>query len=243
MIDIFFQDYGRMANFSPQHLWSVVFFAVVGFFVIHFANTKLNHKQQKRLGDALAWSLTATIIGWTLLKIAIQDFDPSTEMPLAICNLIALTMPVMMIRKNQWWFEVFYFLAIGGTLQAVITPDLSTAFPHFSFFKYWYVHCMVIIVTLYAVLVYKMRPRLKSILKVYLAINVYVGLMMIYNFYTGANHLYLMEKPVTATVVDYFGPWPWYIFVAQLIALPVFMVLYLPYFVRDIKSRKNPDAQ
>ena len=238
MIDIFFQDYGRMVNFSPQHIWSIVVFAVLGFIIIHFSNRRLNPQQQKKVGDFLAWSLTAAIIGWSLVKIAIQDFDPRTEMPLAICNLIALLMPIMMVRKNQWWFEVFYFLAIGGTLQAVITPDLSNAFPHFSFFKYWYVHCMVIIVTLYAVLVYKMRPRLKSILKVYLVINVYVGLMMVYNYFTGANHLYLMEKPVTATVVDYFGPWPWYIFVAQLFALPMFVVLYLPYWIKDMRQSR-----
>ena len=241
MLDIFFQDHGRMTNYSTQHFLAVLFFIVLGLVIIHGANKYLNARQQKKLGDLLAWSLTVTIIAWSLLKAAIGDFDVKTELPFALCNLIALIMPLMMVKKNQRLFEVFYFLAIGGTLQAIITPELSTAFPHFSFFKYWYVHSMVIIVTLYATIVYKMRPRFKSIIKVFLALNIYIVFMMIYNQLTGANHLYLMEKPVTSTILDYFGPWPWYILVAELIAMPLFLLIYLPYAIKDWKNKSNTD--
>ena len=42
---------------------------------------------------------------------------------------MALLIPVLTYYRKYWMFEVLVFLVIGGTLQAVITPDITTGFP------------------------------------------------------------------------------------------------------------------
>jgi uncharacterized membrane protein YwaF len=39
-----------------------------------------------------------------------------------------------------------------------------------------------------------------------------------------------MQKPPTASALDYLGDWPYYIFKAELIAVVVFFIVYLPIF-------------
>jgi uncharacterized membrane protein YwaF len=50
------------------------------------------------------------------------------------------------------------------------------------------------------------------------------------NFLLDANYSYLNEKPKSASVLDLFGEWPYYILVVQLIVIPLFLIIYLPFF-------------
>jgi len=134
-------------------------------------------------------------------------------------------------------FEILVFWIIGGTLQAVITPDISVGFPSFDFFRYWTVHLGLLVIIFYAIFVFKMKPTFKSIFKSFLALQVYVVIMILINYLLKANYFYLNEKPKSASLLDYFGEWPYYIIVAQLIVLPLFFLIYLPFYFSGKKGR------
>ena len=76
-----------------------------------------------------------------------------------------------------------------------------------------------------------MRPKFKSVFKSFLALQVYVVLMVIINKLLEANYFYLNEKPQSASILDYFGEWPWYIIVVQIIIIPLFLLIYLPFYL------------
>ena len=83
-----------------------------------------------------------------------------------------------------------------------------------------------------------MKPKLKSVVKSILALQVYVVVMMMLNYILDANYFYLNEKPKSASLLDYFGEWPYYILVGQLIIIPLFLIIYLPFYLseRRLKS-------
>ena len=133
-------------------------------------------------------------------------------------------------------FEILVFWIIAGTIQGVITPDIAIGFPDFDYFRYWVVHLGLLLIIFYATVVFKMRPRFKSVFKSILALQVYVAMMVATNIILDANYFYLNEKPQSASLLDYFGEWPYYILVTQLILIPYFLIIYLPFYLVNKKS-------
>ena len=122
------------------------------------------------------------------------------------------------------------FWIIAGTLQGVITPDIAIGFPSFDYFRYWIVHLGLLSIIFYAIFVFKMRPKLKSVFKSFFALQLYVILVVIINYLLNANYFYLNEKPESASLLDYFGEWPYYIIITQLIIIPLFLFIYLVFY-------------
>jgi hypothetical integral membrane protein (TIGR02206 family) len=62
-----------------------------------------------------------------------------------------------------------------------------------------------------------------------LATAAWASVAAIGNAITGGNYMFLSEKPQTASLLDYMGPWPWYIISSALLALALFKLLDLPF--------------
>jgi uncharacterized membrane protein YwaF len=55
--------------------------------------------------------------------------------------------------------------------------------------------------------------------------------MVVINFILKANYFYLNKKPQSVTLLDYFGEWPFYLITTQLIIIPYFLLIYLPFYL------------
>jgi hypothetical integral membrane protein (TIGR02206 family) len=72
-----------------------------------------------------------------------------------------------------------------------------------------------------------------------MVLQVYIVLMLVVNKLTGANYFYTNHKPVGGSALDYLGEWPNYIFVAELIMIPYFLLFYLPFYLSAKKIKGN----
>lgn len=168
-------------------------------------------------------------------------FTLDYALPLQLCDIVAFLSFAMLIGGNKTTFELVYFLGLGGSLQALITPDLYYPFPHFMFFNFFIGHGCIIIAVFYMIAAKGYRPTLNSIKKVFLYTNLYAGFVAIVNAATGGNYLFLCAKPEDPSLIDFLGPWPWYILSLEGILLVTCLLLYFPYAIKkpEEESRKN----
>ena len=235
---VFISSIGRVAIGSFEHLIPIFFAFVFAFFFIRFSIKWSANKQQKAL-HFFAVFVSLTIIIFHAYYFSLGNYNFKTDLPLYLCSFIALLIPIFTYYRKYWMYEVLLFWIVAGTLQGVITPDIAEGFPTFDYFRYWIVHLGLLIIIFYATFVFGMRPTFKSIFKSVLALQVYVVMMVAINALLDANYFYLNEKPKSASVLDYFGDWPYYIIVTQLILVPYFLVIYLPFYIEKRRKKQS----
>jgi len=61
------------------------------------------------------------------------------------------------------------------------------------------------------------------------------GFILIFaiNLLLGTDFLYITSKPTTASLLDTLPRWPYYLIDMELIRLAIFLLLYLPFIIRD----------
>ena len=97
-------------------------------------------------------------------------------------------------------------------------------------------HGMIIVGIMYATVALGNRPYVNDILKVS-AITAFILLPIVYiiNILLGepANFWYLIAKPGGASLMDMFPDPPYHLLYTTPIAIAVFYLIYLPYFIKD----------
>ena len=180
-----------------------------------------------------AAALAGMLIGLEILK-AWQGYvvagQPWQELlPLHLCRISSFLCSAMLIWRHYRLFEVAYFWGVGGSLAAMLTPDLQAGFPQFQFVGFFAGHTLVMAAVLYAISAFALRPQLSSIAVTAVVTAVYMVLVACINAALDTNYLYLSHKPQISTVYDYLGPWPWYIASVWAIGVAMAFLLYLPF--------------
>lgn len=166
-------------------------------------------------------------------------WDMRTLLPLHLCSLILWLTPIMLVTKNYTIYEFVYFLGIGGAMQAALTPAdaANYNFPHFRIMQTFIAHGLLIIIAVYMTVVEGFRPTLRSFWRVVLWTNIYMVPVFFINQWLGSNYLFLAGKPDFPTLLDVFGPWPWYILQMELAGFAILFLLYLPFLIKDRRAK------
>ena len=228
-MDFFLKENNNFIPFSVQHIIVVLFCICFGFALI-FITKKQTSKVQSIIGNILAFSICFTVVLGTFIHLYKGNFNVQEDLPLHLCSFLALIIPVLSVTKKFVYYEIFFFLIMAGTMQSLITPD-EYNYLNFPFFRYWFVHAGLVIFMFYATFIYKMRPTLRSVGKSFLGMQAYMLFMFILNYFLGSNYFFTNRKPDAATALDLFGDWPQYIFVVEILVIPYFMLIYLPFYL------------
>jgi hypothetical integral membrane protein (TIGR02206 family) len=157
--------------------------------------------------------------------------------PLQLCDLAIFLCAYGLIRRSTRAFEFAYFWGLSGTLQGLITPSLNHEFPDYRCLRFFLAHSGIIISVVYLAFGLGLRPSKKSIWRVFWVTNVYVMFVGVLNAMLGTNYLFLCEKPMSPSLVDYMGPWPYYLVGLEVATLLSFILYYSPFFVVDRLKR------
>jgi hypothetical integral membrane protein (TIGR02206 family) len=222
--------------FGTAHLWTLVLIAAVAL-LLPLAVRRLAPAAVTPVGLMLA----ALLLGQEAVDVALQlrQFGPSVQLlPLHLCTLAVFVTAWMLVTHSPRVFEVAYFWALAGTTQALLTPDLRAGFPAPAYLFFFAGHGLVLVGVLYATLALGLRPYPMSILRVAFITLALAAVVFGINLALGTNFLYLMAKPAGASLLDRFGPWPWYWLGLVGVALVSFLLLYAPFFLLDAWRRR-----
>jgi len=224
-----------------EHLLAMAILVALNIALLQLRNSSPALRKQTALIMALV--LWANEIGWHVWNASIGKWDLQTMLPLHVCSILVWLGGWMLVRRDKTIYEYMYFLGIGGALQAILTPDLGIyGYPHYRFFQTFISHGLIVTAAIYMTTVEGFRPTWGSMKRVIIGGNIYMLIVTGINWLVGGNYMFTMHKPETASLFDIMPAWPWYLLVVQLIGLVMFLILYLPFIIKDWRAGKQETA-
>lgn len=153
-------------------------------------------------------------------------------MPLQLCDLTLWCTIAAAFTLRQMAFEFAFFAGILGAGMAVLTPDLWEPFPSYTTVYFFLAHGGIVATLLYLWWSKQAQPQPGCVRRAMILLNGYVLFMGVFNWLFKTNYVYLCRKPENASLLDYFGPWPVYLLVVELVALGGFFLMSLPFRTR-----------
>jgi hypothetical integral membrane protein (TIGR02206 family) len=234
-----------IAVVSPSAYWSTVALAAIGCAVLCGAARRWPGRWRLTVARVLGLALAADAITAMTAPIVGGTWTAANSLPLALCDVAVLVAAVAC-----WWpipllVELTYFWGLAGTLQAVITPDLSAHFPHLAFFEYLVGHLGIVVAALFLVVGMRLAPRPGAVPRVFVITAAYTAFVGLVDGLTGADYMFLSHPPREWTLLRVLGPWPWYVFSAAGVALVLLLLLDAPFWLArhrkaDVLEKRVP---
>ncbi|MBI2103956.1 MAG: TIGR02206 family membrane protein [Candidatus Omnitrophica bacterium] len=224
----------RFVLLGPDHL------AVLA--VVAVACAALLVSRRRLAGRRDAWvrrAVAAALLGNELASWVGAAWQGVARVPLQLCDL-ALALTVWALWSlPAGASELAYFWGLAGSLQAVLTPDLARGFPDYWWLKFFLTHGGIVLSAVYLAVTGRVAPTHRSVWRAWLLTNGYACAAGLINWGFGTNYGYLARKPSQPSLLDAFGPWPWYLLAMEAAALALLYLCYLPFAVM---RRRAPRA-
>src|SRR5947207_10285514 len=228
-----FQPYGW------PHLTVIVLTITLPFVLAAVVRRTKSARVEHAIVALLSAVLVVNYVAYLIFVRSHGNLTWQQMLPLQLCDWGMVVVIVAMWTGNQRWFEVAYFWGIGGTLQAVITPNLRFGFPDWRFISFFTSHCGIIVGVVFLMLTRRYRPYPMSIVRVWLWTEFYFVVTSVVDELTGFNYGFLLHKPEAFSILSFLSH-SRRLYLLQLhgVALLFFLVLYTPFVIFDFTTSK-----
>jgi hypothetical integral membrane protein (TIGR02206 family) len=194
-----------------------------------------------RLSRALAVALLAWVVAYHLVVLLGGSYEADFDLPLHLTDAATVVAALALWSPRPLLFELTYFWGLTASLQAVLTPGLDAyeGLRGFFYWHYFFTHSGVVVAALFLALGLGLTARRGAVRRMFLATAVWAAVAAAGNALTGGNYMFLRKRPQTASLLDYMGPWPWYILCAALLAVVLFALLDLPFRRRRCAAQQS----
>lgn len=221
----------RFERFGPEHVATLFVVGVLGFSLSALARRSMRGRGRVsvaiRLG--LALFLAAGTVVALLGSLPIRRIDWIEVLPLNLCDMAVVLAIVALLARQQPVYEMLYFWAFTGTVIAAVTPDVDVGFPDARCVSFFGLHGGVVVSAAVLTWGLGMRPRARANVRAFLWTQAYAAVAVAVDLAWRRNYLYLCRKPSEPSILDWMGPWPWYILAADALAFGLFYLLMLPW--------------
>ena len=81
-----------------------------------------------------------------------------------------------------------------------------------------------------------LQPRPGAVRRIFALTVVFAIVVGLIDLGTGGNYMYLRQVPVSGSLLDLMGPWPWYIAAGAVLTLVVLAILDTPFRLSRLRS-------
>jgi hypothetical integral membrane protein (TIGR02206 family) len=227
-------------RFGLAHLVVILLTIALPFVLAAFTRKSRWSRSERIVAGLLAGMLLVNYLGYEIYLAMTAGLTLPKALPFQLCDWAMVTIVVALLTGRERWIEVAYFWGIGGTLQAIITPDLKYPFPDIRFLTFFVAHSGIVVAIAFVMLVKKFRPHWISIVRVFAWSELYFVLALTVDLLTGENYGYLLHPPASASLLDLLSQNRIvYILEMHLLALAFYFVLYLPFALYDLFFTRN----
>lgn len=219
-----------MANgfqlFGPVHLAVIGATAAAPFLLARLGRTDGVRK-------TLAGLLGLNELIWYAFRYSTEGFRFPEGLPLQLCDVVVWVTVAAAWTGGRRVFELAWFWGVAGAGMAILTPDLWAPCWSYPTFYFFLAHALIVTTLIYLVAAGVTRPARGAPWRALLWVNVYALIVGGFNAIFRTNYMYLCRKPEGASVLDWMGPWPWYLLGGEVAALALFWLLALPFRTRS----------
>ena len=228
--------------FGPAHLTVIALTVALPLFFWATARGPDREKYRSAVRYTLAGLLLANWIGYEVFLRWMGQFKAVDLLPMQLCDWATVAVIVALVTCRYGVYEIAYFWGMAGTLQAILTPNLPEDFPSLRFISFFVAHSGIVIGVMFLTLVLGMRPRGWSIVRAMIWTEVYYLAATAANWMTGLNFGFLNHRPAGKSLLDYLSDnHTLYILELNLLAITFYLVLYAPFWLRDLIQKRLPD--
>ena len=181
---------------------------------------------------------------WTLLRYGAEpDYAlqllRENSLPMHFCDVVSILLGVTLIRPRQRCAELGYLWGLSGTVQGLLTPSLKHGWGSPEYWTFFAQHGGVPVAALALVFGAGLRPQPGALGRAMVWAWGYMAVISRFNWLLGTNYGYFSAPPDGRSLLDYMGPWPWYLLTLQAVAVLLFSLLLLPFRKRSSPNRPH----
>lgn len=222
---------------SPEHFLWLAFFAV---FTFVFCRSHRQKQGARRTAAETAVALIPLImeILQAIWLIAIGHMTVAT-LPLHLCDFSVAVLVLYLLTGWDFWAQILWTLGLPGAMFALIFCDW-TVYPAFGFMSIcgFFIHGFMVASVADEVAAGRLRPDPKRFWMPIVYLAVLVPPVLAFDRHFDVNYMFI-NWPIPDTPLELYADWfgnPGYLFPTALTALAVILVMYLPFWIRNLRT-------
>jgi len=247
-------DVREFQPFGSSHLFALSVTVVVGVLMISLQRSPVMSARWKRaailvLAVLLAMSVLVdpVLIWWRYSGVdraLASRLVTETGWPFHFCDIASLTCAAALVCKNQRIAELGYLWGVAGTAQGLLTPNLFFEWWKPEYWAFFIQHGGTPVAGVTLAFGMGLAPQPGAVRRAILWGILYLLVAGLANWlleacFTGVypNYGFVCAKPTAGSLLDFLGPWPWYLLALVVVAIVLFNLLCLLWSIRDHHNR------
>lgn len=230
--------------FSAQHLLSLAMvFCSWAILTLIFKDKQKNKKWRLLILLSLVLPLLECL--QILWYKSINQFSWGYTLPLHLCSLMSVILPVMTVTRSRLLQEYAYAMGLAPAFMTLLTPDIYY-YPSFSFIYVLSMlgHGIICFIPIFLVIGMGFRPEIRNLPKVIGMLVGFALLIVPVNSLTGGNYFFL-RYPAPGSPMEYFETFagnPGYLVPTFFLGCVLWAILYAPFVILKAKEKRRVNA-